>query len=623
MSTQKKQELKDLVKNFPSTPGVYIMKSETGKVIYVGKAKNLKNRVRSYFSESKDLSIKTKYLVARIFEIDYLLTKTEVEAFLVEASMIKKYKPRYNIRLKDDKAYPYIKCWYQLPYPRFELARKVKRDGALYFGPYTSGFSVKETILFLNRNFKLRDCSEVEFNNRKTPCMQYQIGRCSAPCVDYISQENYKNDIESALSFLRGQDKKVLSSLKQKMKEAATSERFEAAAKIRDSMNALKKVWEKQIVVTDGKNTLDKDFISVHGDYQGTLIETLHIRNGRVTGSRPHFINKLNIHDEGEEPRDWLTSFLNQYYMDNIIPDEIYLPIELGHEIKALLVAVLNERGGSKVKIMTLLNGHKNSLMAMAEKNALSHFKSQVEKTKSFFAGLEEVKIKLALPELPLRIECYDISHFQGEGTVASQVVFEDGEPKKDQYRKYKLKTVVGPDDYKSMYEVLSRRFEHKEYDDPQLILIDGGKGQLRVAEAVLEDLNRKDIPVASIAKARTESNFGKSEVKSTQERFFIPGRQNPITFRTNTSAFKILTQLRDEAHRFAITYHRKLRDKRIISSQLDDIPGLGEKRIKKLMEKFKTVEAIRLSKAEEISKLSSFNIDLAEKVLEALKVKK
>lgn len=620
MSAQRKQELKDLVKNFPETPGVYIMKSETGKVIYVGKAKNLKNRVRSYFSEAKDVSVKTKYLVSRLYDIDYLLTKTEVEAFLVEASMIKKHKPRYNIRLKDDKAYPYIKCWYQLKYPRFELARKVKRDGALYFGPYTSGFSVKETILFLNRNFKLRDCSDSEFKNRKTPCMQYQIGRCSAPCVDYISNKDYKNDIENALSFLRGKDKEVLKALKDKMKQAATNERFEAAAKIRDSIHALERIWEKQVVVTDGKSADDKDFVAVHGDYQGTMIETLHIRNGRVTGSRPHFVNKLNIHDSEEEPRDWLTSFLNQYYMDNYIPEELFLPIELGHEIKALLVAVLKERSGKKIKITTLLNGHKNPLMAMAEKNALSHFKSQMEKTQNYFTGLEEIKMKLSLPETPSRIECYDISHFQGEGTVASQVVFEDGEPRKDQYRKYKLKTVEGPDDYKSMYEVLSRRFKHDEYDDPQLILIDGGKGQLRVAEAVLEDLNRKDIPVASIAKARTESSFTKSDVSSTQERFFIPGRQNPITFRTNAQAFKILTQLRDEAHRFAITYHRKLRDKRIISSQLDDIPGLGEKRIKKLMDKFKSVEAIRLANVDDISKLPTFNQTLARQILDALK---
>ena len=304
--------LKGIVSDFPTTPGVYLMKNLVDKIIYVGKAKDLRARVRSYFTKSKDHSLKTRYLVAQIHRIDYLLTNTEVEAFLLEASLIKKHRPKYNIRLKDDKAYPYIRCSIEVDYPRFYLCRKVKKDGALYFGPYTSGFAVRETIRFLNQTFKIRDCTDAYFKGRKRPCMTYQIRRCTAPCVELIPKQEYGKDVESALQFLKGQDKKLVRDLSRQMKQAAKDERFEAAAKLRDSIDSVKAILQKQSVVSVDEE-LDQDVVACFGDERGTLIETLHIRKGRVIGNRSHFLSRLDITAEFEDPREWLTSFLNQY----------------------------------------------------------------------------------------------------------------------------------------------------------------------------------------------------------------------------------------------------------------------------------------------------------------------
>ena len=613
--SKKTEDLKEQVKGFPKEPGVYLMKSESSKIIYVGKAKNIRSRVRSYFSESKDLPVKTQHLVNRIDHIEYILTKTEVEAFLLEASLIKKHKPRYNIRLKDDKAYPYIKCFIKHKYPRFDLARKVINDGALYFGPYTSGLAVRETIQFINRSFKIRDCSDSEFKNRKTPCMQYQIGRCSAPCVDYVTTSQYDEDVQTALDFLRGKDEKILKNLELKMKIAAQEERFEFAAKLRDSIQAIQRIWQKQTVVKEG-DQVDKDFIAVAGDHRGTLVETLHIRSGRVVGSRPHFVAKLDISNTEENPKEWLTSFLTQYYLDNFIPDQVFLPYDLGHDIKKLLVAVLEDRSGKSPEIKEISNGHRNELMLMTQKNADNHFTTMMQKVDSRFTGLQEIKQKLGLPGLPLRIECYDISNFQGEESVASQVVFEEGSAKTDDYRRYKIKTVEGPNDFASMQEVLTRRFSHTEYDDPQLIVIDGGKGQLNMAFQVLEQVGRSDIPVVGLAKARTMRNFKGKAVEKTEERFFLPGRSNPVVFREASEAFQILVGIRDEAHRFALSYHRKLRKKRNFASVIDDIPGIGKKRKTILLKSFRSVEDIKKATIVEIAALDSFNDKLAQQIL-------
>lgn len=609
-----KEDLKKQVKEFPTEPGVYLMRSSSEKILYVGKAKNLRNRVRSYFLELKDMSAKTKLLVQNIQSVEYLITKTEVEAFLLEASLIKKHRPKYNVRLKDDKSYPYIRLSMQDSFPRLYLARKVKKDGSLYFGPYTSGMIVAETIRFLNRTFKVRDCTDAVFKTRKRPCMTYQIGRCEAPCVKMISPEAYLVEIESAKAFLKGRDKKVLKLLEEKMTNLAHQEKFEVAAKVRDSIQAIKKVFEKQAVINSSVEK-DLDAIGYFGTSAGCLIETIHIRAGRVIGNRSHFLPGINIHSESEDPRDWLVSFLNQYYFENFIPDEVLLPIDLGNDLNKLLEAVLKERATHQVSVRFATDEKGRKLTEMANKNAESHIEQHLKKHADKNEGLLMIQEKFELSVLPERIECYDVSHFQGTEIVASQVVFENGLPNKDQYRRYKIKTVEQNNDYASMHEVLTRRFSHKEWDEPQLIVIDGGKGQLAVAQKVLKELG-KEIPIVGLAKARTQSGFAAPTVESSEERFFIPGRANPVVFKPASQAFQILIGIRDEAHRFALSYHRKLRENRTLESELDYVVGLGLKKKQLLLKSFGSIDELKAADIESIAQLKGFNRILAERIL-------
>lgn len=613
--SQRMEGLKDKVREFPQTPGVYLMKNHAEKIIYVGKAKSLRSRVRSYLNDSKDHSPKTKFLVRQIYFIDYILTNTEVEAFLLEASLIKKHRPRYNIRLKDDKAYPYIRVSATDKFPRLYLARKVKKDGAVYFGPYTSGAAVHGTIRFLNRTFMIRDCKDAFFASRKRPCMTHQIGRCTAPCVDYIAESEYRADINSAVAFLRGNNKKVLKDLTARMKESAANERFEAAAKLRDSIEAVKKILERQAVVND-TSEIDQDVIGFHGDERGTLIETIHIRQGRVIGNRQNFLSLLDPNSSDEDAREWLTSFINQYYDENVVPDELLLPMDLGNDLMRLIEAVLKERGGHEVRVRfpTDNNGHK--ILDMANANAKSHFGDYVSKSERKQRGLEEVQKRLHLNALPRRIECYDISNFQGQESVASQVVFVDGAPSKDDYRRYKIKTVQGSNDFASMKEVLTRRFQHAEWEDPQLIVVDGGKGQLGMALEALKEVGKEHLCIVGLAKSRTQGSFTDQEIAMTEERFYLPGRSNPVTFAPGSEAFQILVGIRDEAHRFAITYHRKLREASSLESELDFVVGLGEKRKRALLTKFASTDDIRVASVDEIAEVKGMNRVLAERVL-------
>jgi excinuclease ABC subunit C len=608
-------DFKELIKDFPQTPGVYLMKNALGKVIYVGKAKSLRARVRSYFHAAAEHSLKTRHLVNQIHHIDYMLTQTEVEAFLLEASLIKKFRPRYNIRLKDDKAYPYIRCAWEHEFPRFSLARRVLNDKALYFGPYTSSNSVRETMRFLNRTFKIRDCTDSFFNARKRPCIAYQMGHCSAPCVNLIKAQEYRADVQGALDFLKGRSAKLMKDLSSRMKLAAQEERFETAGRLRDQLQSMERIWEKQTIVSL-KNDIDQDVIAFVGDVRGTLVETLHVRSGRVIGTRPHFLSKLDQTAEGEEVQEWLTSFLNQYYAENFVPDEIILPVNLCGDVIKLLQAVLHERFGKSPRITMAAGSDGKKLLEMTLQNAQSHFQDIVSKRDHQLKGLEQIQERFGLAEIPKRIECYDISHFQGTENVASQVVFEDGVPKKEDYRRYKLRTFDGANDFAAMKEVLERRFQHTEYDDPQLVVVDGGKGQLSMAIQALKEVGREDIALVGLAKARTTGVFSDAQVESTEERFFLPGRQNALTFPSNSAAFQILVGIRDEAHRFAIDYHRKLRGERTLESALDAIPGLGEKRRKDLLMKFGSVAVIRNASIEELMALKGFNRILAERVL-------
>lgn len=612
------EELKEKVRDFPRLPGVYLMKNEAEKIIYVGKAKDIRSRVRSYLTDSKDHSPKTRLLVRNIRTIDTILTKTEVEAFLLEASLIKKHRPRYNIRLKDDKSYPYIRISMADPFPRLYLARKVKKDGAMYFGPYTNGTAVWGTIRFLNRTFQIRDCKDAFMATRKRPCMTHQIGRCKAPCVGFVGREEYGDDIKQAVTFLRGRDKQIVRDLTKKMKQASDDERYEAAAKVRDSIEAIKQILERQAVVND-TSELDQDVVGYFGDERGTLVEMIHIRSGRVIGNKGHFLPLLDSNSKDEDVREWLTSYLNQYYDEALIPDELLLPVDLGRDLTELMSAVFVERSGRKVKIRFPTDASGSSLLDLAATNAKEHFGGHVDKSEMKKKALEEIQERLKLPSVPLRIECFDISTFQGAETVASQVVFEDGVPNKDQYRRYKIKTVQGTNDFESMREVLTRRFKHTELDLPDLVVIDGGKGQLGIATEVFKEIGQPGIPVVGLAKARTDSDFSSSEVRGSEERFFLPGRQNPVIFKSSSEAFRILVSIRDEAHRFAITYHRKLRESTSLESELDQITGLGPARKKTLLTAFNSIDEIRSADVEKIASLKGFNRASAEVLLEEL----
>jgi excinuclease ABC subunit C len=445
--------------------------------------------------------------------------------------------------------------------------------------------------------------------------MTYQIGRCTAPCVDYVSREDYARDIEAALGLLRGEDKKVRSDLERKMKAASQQERYEAAAKYRDALKAVEQIWARQVVVS-GDEKGDQDVFVFKGDGRGTLVESLHVRHGRLMGSRPHFLPRFDCNAEGEDPREWLVSFLNQYYSDNMVPDQILLGVDIGGDMKKLLGDVMLSRHGKRAQIVELMSGGDADLYEKALAMAEEHWKAQMSAEQKKLSGLEEIQRRFVLPELPRRIECFDISNFQGREAVASQVVFEDGRPRKEDYRRYKIRTAEGtPNDFMAMKEALSRRLRHTEYEDPQLIVVDGGKGQLNVAIQVLQELGRPDIPVVGLAKARTQGAFTQATVDASEERFFLPGRQNPLLFKPGSEAFQILVGVRDEAHRFALSYHRKLREAVSIASQLDEIPGLGEKRKSALLKKFSGPEAILSANIDEIASLRGFNRVLAERI--------
>ncbi len=607
---KKLSELRDITSNLTKEPGVYLMKNAADIIIYVGKAKCLRNRVKSYFLSNKDMPGRVKHMVRQVDRFDYIVTQTEVEAFLLEASLIKKHRPKYNIRLKDDKAYPYIKCSLNEAFPRFYIARRVKADKSYYYGPYTNSLAVRITMQFLNQTFLVRDCSNGFMKTRKRPCLTYDMGRCTAPCVGLIDQAKYGKGIKKSLAFLEGQQEKTVKDLEKQMLTFAKNENFEVAAKIRDQIKSIQSILEKQTVVSTDQ--IDIDLMAHFTEESGSLVEIISVRKGRVIGSRPYFFNKNNMGAEYDDERHWFVSFLNHYYDDNYVPDRIVIPIDLGRELLTLFLKVLESRSNKKVSLDHVPHEKEKSLILMAEKNAKIHFEKQALMTAKKDEGLKLIQEKFKLPEFPRRIECYDISNFQGYESVGSQVVYFDGQPSKEDYRKYKIKTVQGPNDFESMKEVLSRRFAHKELPDPQLIVVDGGKGQLKMACEALADVGRSDIPVVGIAKSRTESSFEKADVAATQERFYLPGRQNPVIFRENTEAFRILVSLRDEAHRFAIEFHRKLRDQSSLASILDHIPGLGPKKREELDKAFPTTEHLKNATLEELMSTPSIDKKLA-----------
>ncbi|MCS6838372.1 MAG: excinuclease ABC subunit UvrC [Bdellovibrionaceae bacterium] len=606
------EKLKNRVKEFPQSPGVYLMKSQNGKVIYVGKAKVLRHRVRSYFNQSQDQSVKTLFLIQSVTEIDYIPTATELEALLLEAQLIKKYRPRYNVRLKDDKSYPYIKISWNDSFPRLYLARRVKADGSLYFGPYPRGQVVAHTIRFLNETFKIRDCSDGFFKSRTRPCLSYQINKCTGPCVGLVSEEEYRKQIVQARDFLQGDSDKILSELEQKMWELANQEMFEEAARVRDSWRAIKEAALRQQSTAQGMSC-DLDIIGYHGDERGLLFETLHMRRGHELGSRSYF---FKIAFDQLDFRDHLLSFLTQYYEDQFIPDQVLLPIDLGQDLNRLLENLLKERSNKQVMVRFAGDQLGVTLLEKANQLAQSHFIAALARQENVQEGLKEIQERFHLINVPYRIDCFDVSTFQGTATVASRVSMEDGVLAPHWYRRYRIRSVQGTNDYEALKEVLKRSYDEPQEGYPDLILIDGGRGQLRMAQEALRELGL-NIPMVSLAKARTESDFAASDVFASLERFYLPGRTNPIIFRSSSMAYRILVQLRDEAHRFALSYHRKLRDQDSFKSLFDQLDQIGEKRKKVLLAHFGSLQDLIAAGVEKIADLPGFNRTLAESVWE------
>jgi excinuclease ABC subunit C len=559
----------DRAKEATTSPGVYLMKDEHGGILYVGKAKNLRNRLTTYFQSQVHEVPRIEMMVSRVERFDVILTQTESEALILESTLIKKHKPKFNIRLKDDKAYPYLKIRLEESFPRIEWTRRVIKDGARYFGPFPSSGSARLVLRMLNEALQLRDCSDNAFRHRSRPCLLFQMNKCTAPCVGKISPEDYRSTLHDAVAVLEGKDSLLAERLQNEMEAAAEAEEFEHAALIRDQLQSLALVTANQ-VVDDAGSHRTRDVVGVVREGTDSHAVVLQIRGGKLLSVRHYSLQNM---DPSLEDSEVLRDVLLQHYPIG----EAAAPIGEGSEGLDLPQEILLPHAPGDLEIFeSILRGttfripsdesdeKERQLLQVAVSNARYALEQAVKRSEGHgVEALEEIQEKLHLNRFPERIECYDISNTQGEEAVASRVVFRDGAPDKNLYRRYKIKTVQGSNDFAMMKEVLGRRFANEEDRFPDLVVVDGGKGQLAQAVAILEELGIEDVPVVGLAKARTESDFQAKEVVSSQERIFIPGRKNPIPLLPHTDAYKLLTHIRDEAHRFAITYHRLLRGKR------------------------------------------------------------
>ena len=587
--------VEEKLKLLPASPGVYIMKDAQGKIIYVGKAIVLKNRVRQYFQSQKHHAPKVRAMVAKIADFETIMTASEVEALILECNLIKKHRPRYNISLKDDKTYPYVKVSVQEDYPRVSLTRRVLKDGAKYYGPYANVGAVQESLKLLRKLFPLRSCKKMQ----ERPCLEYHIKRCLAPCSGKADKEEYRAMIRAVCLFLEGRTGDVEKDIAQRMEQAAEAYQFEQAARLRDQLRAVKKVAEKQRIVTTAG---DQDVVGLARSSLGTCVQIFFVRAGKMIG-REHFLLRGS---DDEENCALLTAFLQQYYHQaTFLPREILLPEE--PENRSLLETWLTEKKGVKVEISIPQRGTKRDLVQMATGNAEKYLEDEASRLKQANAqtigAVEELGHYLGLAKLPMRMECFDISHNQGAETVASMVVFEGGLPKKSDYRRFKIRSSEGkPDDFKSMREVTARRYGKLTDEElPDLIVIDGGKGQLSSALEIIRGAGHREVAVVGLAK-----QF---------ELVFVEGQTEPVVLPRHSQALYLIQRIRDEAHRFAITYHRKLRGKRNLVSVLDHIDGIGPARRQALWSHFGTLAEMKKATAEELAAIPGMNRPSAEAV--------
>ncbi len=600
---------KALLKNLSHAPGVYQMLDSAGNIIYVGKARNLKKRVTSYFRKNIQ-DPKTQALVAAIANVDITITRTENEALLLESSLIKKLLPRFNVLLRDDKSYPYLFLSAHPQFPRLEFHRGAKKAKGTYYGPYPNSGSVRETLALLQKLFKIRQCSESFFSNRTRPCLQYQIKRCTAPCVDYVSPEDYQQQVRHVQLFLSGKSEEIIQDLIHKMTQASKEHEYEHAAKYRDQIGTLRRLQEKQYVVGDKG---DIDIIGAVIELGVVCIHVMSIRAGRLLGGKAYFPHA----PRGVDLEESVSSFIGQYYLNHVrdqaLPKRIVVGVPL--EEREWLASALSEQLESEFKIVVNVRGIQARWLEMAATNAQFALTNHLAGRLSSAKRMEALKQALHLPELPERIECYDVSHTQGEATVASCVVFNREGALNSDYRRFNIRDVTPGDDYGALAQALKRRFTRLKTENhklPDILLIDGGKGQLQVAVQTLEELQVSGVLLMAIAKGRSR--------KPGMEMIFLHGQKLPLRLSADSLAMHLLQQIRDEAHRFAITAHRNARGKARQHSSLDDIPGVGAKRRRALLQHFGGLQELRRAGAEDIAKVPGISRQLAQSIHDALR---
>ena len=603
------QKIKDIIEKIPRLPGIYIMKDRRSEILYIGKAKVLRNRVRSYFQNSRNLHPRTRIFLDKVDDIKFLTTKTEAEALILESNFIKKHQPKYNVLLKDDKHYPYLRLTTQEKFPRLEVVRRVKKDKATYFGPYTMVKEVRETIRLIYKIFPLRQSKDkLDGSPLRRPCLNHQMGRCLAPCAGLVSSQDYSEIVQDVSLFLKGKNTTLLKDLKTKMEAASVETRYEEAAVLRDKISAVQTVIDKQKIISTSLE--DQDVIAYCSEKDQAMAQVLIIRSGKMLGEK---IFKLKSRKEMEED-ETLSSFLKQYYAgESILPAEVLLPHPI--EDADLIASWLSEKKGACVRIEVPVIGKKRDLIRMAEENASFAMRMESDKGEVGTRSLEELQTALNLKHFPEIIEGFDLSNISGLHAVGSMVVFENALAAKSKYRRYKISTVKGIDDYAMLREVMTRRYSRLLKENaplPNLILIDGGKGHLNAGHEVLQALNLMDrLDLVCIAKGKFRNNLVTDEV-------YLPQQKKPVLFHENSPSRFLMQRIRDEAHRFAISYHRKLRGKKTLESPLELIPGIGKKRRLMLLKKFGSLENIQKASLEELVILPGITKLLAERILSA-----
>ncbi|MFC2012675.1 excinuclease ABC subunit UvrC [Chloroflexota bacterium] len=596
------------LRQMPISPGVYLMKDTEGNILYIGKAASLYNRVRSYFSTRQKLTPKLQRLVARVSELDFFVTGSEQEALILELNLIKRHHPRYNVSLKDDKTFPYLRIDINEDWPRVYTTRYLDENGGRYFGPFASARSVRQTLKIIRDLFPFRSCTRAITGSGSQPCLEYHIHRCPGPCIGAVSREEYAGVIKQVVLFLEGKQERIVRQLESKMKRASQGLDFEKAALLRDQIDAITRVVEGQKIATTVSG--EQDVIAFVQDKNQALAQVFFIRRSKLTGRESFVLQGTR----DEEPTQIMTSFIEQFYDSSPhIPPQILLQYP-AYDLSVIKSWLQDKRGG-RVNIQVPRRGNKKQLVELVAENArqgLEHLKiKQLAAPASLSAALKEIQKEMSLPRLPSRIECYDISNIQGSDAVGSMAVFEQGRPKPAHYRRFRIKTVSGADDYAMLREVLSRRFKHTDRAadtwaiQPDLVLIDGGKGQLNAAHAIMGEAGAESIPLASLAKENEE--------------IFIPQRAAPIRLPHSSPGLQLLQRLRDEAHRFAISYHRNLHKKRAFTSALDAVAGIGPKRKRNLLRKFGSVRGIREASEQELTAVTGMTRSTAKKLKEYL----